>query len=561
MAFWGITSDASGGGADFIANFGSFNMVTASENGSITHIHAWVRVTGGSGTFRFALYKGSSTQGTSLVYYSPSDITITADGLYEVELPAPYAATTGDIYWVGIRCISNTACPYITAAGNFVMDYFSFGSSAPTILDGSVFGDNRYAAFVEYTAGGSTPTISSLTTTLRSGSSGNTYATTGMASVTSVSIGTLAATSVSDTAGSGTFAIPALVDETVHELYGTRTVTVSNGTNSPTVTRTFLPAVGWDFVTLGSSINSTVTGIVYGFSPAAVQNDLLVYDPTKIIPDTSANAEISHTGSQILWHIQASTKIARSYTVITGVDAGLSAQLTSSSTTTAPLTTALRFTASLTSVAAVVAPLTTAIRFSAAAVGQSTIVAPLTTQRRFTAALTTSATLTADLSTNKVFTASLTSLSAIVAPLTAQTRFAASLGSVSSVSAQFAGSQSLQAVVSSLSAVTASLTTQTRFTAVLAAQSSVVPILQTQKQFQAALIAVSSLTAPLTHQTRFGTNLSAMSVIGASLTGGTAVALDPIVTTLRSVAFATSGRALTTSSTYKPVTFMRGRKL
>lgn len=159
-----------------------------------------------------------------------------------------------------------------------------------------------------------TPTIDSYPTEIRSGQTGITYATSNIVSVTAISVGTLAATSISDTTGDGTHALPGLVDETVHELFGTKTVSFNAG--AATVARNFLPPTGYDFVTLAEGFNDTETGAVFEFDPPAVAGDQIV-KPVELGIDEQANY-LGDDGAYLCWHIQASTKIARSYTTTLG---------------------------------------------------------------------------------------------------------------------------------------------------------------------------------------------------------------------------------------------------
>ena len=175
----------------------------------------------------------------------------------------------------------------------------------------------RMAAFRITEVGGGGATINSYPATVRSGSTGNSYTTTGLTSVTAISIGTLAATSISDTGGDGTHSVPSLTDGVAHELYGTKTVTVTGTEGSPTTSTSLQPLVTQSFVTLSGTLNTTNTGGLYNFSPAAVVTDQIVFPSSGITYDAQGNIT-GEAGSYTCWHIQASTKIARSYTVTLG---------------------------------------------------------------------------------------------------------------------------------------------------------------------------------------------------------------------------------------------------
>lgn len=164
-------------------------------------------------------------------------------------------------------------------------------------------------------------TIDTYPATVRSGSTGNAYTTTGLSSVSGITIGSLAATSISDTSGDGTHSVPSLADEVAHELYGTKTVTVTGTGGSPTTTTSFQPATGNTFVTLSGTLNTTETGGLYNLSPAAVVTDQIVFPSTGLTYDAQGNVS-GEAGVYNCWHIQASTKIARSFTVTLGGGSG-----------------------------------------------------------------------------------------------------------------------------------------------------------------------------------------------------------------------------------------------
>lgn len=164
-------------------------------------------------------------------------------------------------------------------------------------------------------------TVDSYPATVRSGQTGIAYTTTGLSSVSGITVGPLSATSLSDTAGDGTHALPGLVDTVAHQLYGTKTVTVTGTGGTPTTTTSFLPPTGWNYVTLSGTLNTTTTGVINGFSPAAVVTDQIVFETIKGSVDAQGNYTGDYDGTQTVWHIQASTGIARSYLVVTGAAA------------------------------------------------------------------------------------------------------------------------------------------------------------------------------------------------------------------------------------------------
>ncbi|MBK8187606.1 MAG: hypothetical protein IPK77_10455 [Cellvibrio sp.] len=168
---------------------------------------------------------------------------------------------------------------------------------------------------LNYTSGAQ---IDTYPATVRSGSTGNAYTTTGLSSVSSITIGSLVGTSISDTTGDGTHSVPSLVDGVAHELYGTKTVTITGTGGAPTTTTNFQPATGNEFVTLSGTLNTSNTGGLYNFSPAAVVTDQIVFPDTANFNYDAQGSISGEAGTYNCWHIQASTKIARSYTVTLG---------------------------------------------------------------------------------------------------------------------------------------------------------------------------------------------------------------------------------------------------
>jgi hypothetical protein len=161
-------------------------------------------------------------------------------------------------------------------------------------------------------------TINSYPATVRSGDTGVAYTTTGLSAVSSITIGSLAGTSISDTSGDGTHSVPSLTDGVAHELYGTKTVTITGTGGAPTTTTSFQPLSTQSFVTLSGTLNTTETGVLYNFSPAASVGDQIVWTTANGTVDAQGNYAGDFEGTQTMWHIDATDNVARSYDVITG---------------------------------------------------------------------------------------------------------------------------------------------------------------------------------------------------------------------------------------------------
>jgi hypothetical protein len=141
--------------------------------------------------------------------------------------------------------------------------------------------------------------------------------------VSSITIGALAATSISDTAGDGTHSVPALADGVAHALYGTKTVTITGTGGAPTTSTSFQPLSTQSFVTLSGTLNTTETGVLFGFSPAAAVGDQIVWTTANGTVDAQGNYTGDFEGTQTMWHIDATDNVARSYDVITGTASGV----------------------------------------------------------------------------------------------------------------------------------------------------------------------------------------------------------------------------------------------
>jgi hypothetical protein len=108
------------------------------------------------------------------------------------------------------------------------------------------------------------------------------------------------------------------VDGVAHALYGTKTVTITGTGGAPTTSTSFQPLSTQSFVTLSGTLNTTDTGVLYNFSPAAAVSDQIVWTTANGTVDAQGNYTGDFEGTQTMWHIDATDNVARSYDVITG---------------------------------------------------------------------------------------------------------------------------------------------------------------------------------------------------------------------------------------------------
>lgn len=161
------------------------------------------------------------------------------------------------------------------------------------------------------------------TNSVQIGSSGNTVATVGLSAVTSANIGGVAMTSLAGASSPWTFSCPPLTDGAVSP-YPSGTFTIVGTEGSPTLAGVAVTLQSsLTAVTLAGTLNTTNTGVLYNFSPAAVVTDKIFYPPVPAVGkymtvDAQGNIDTDHFDVVEFWHWQASTGITRSYNVVLG---------------------------------------------------------------------------------------------------------------------------------------------------------------------------------------------------------------------------------------------------
>lgn len=201
------------------------------------------------------------------------------------------------------------------------------------------------AAEINYASPTSVDSINGGTNSVQIGSSGNTVATTGLTAVTSANIGGVAMTSVAGSSSPWTFSCPPLTDGAVSP-YPSGTFTIVGTEGSPTLAgvAVTLPS-SLTSVTLAGTLNTTNTGVLHDFSPAAVVTDRIFYPPVPAVGkymtvDAQGNIDTDYFGVVEFWHWQASTGITRSYNVDTSEESVTATRsLTSAGITTRVFTT------------------------------------------------------------------------------------------------------------------------------------------------------------------------------------------------------------------------------
>ena len=241
-----------------------------------------------------------------------------------------------------------------TAVGNTITVYYndvqriqvteSFNNSATLmgVFARSQNAINVVSQYKTYFLGAAVSSVNGGTNSVQIGSSGNTAETLGLTTATSASIGGVAMTSVAGSSSPWTFTCPPLTDEAVSP-YPSGTFSITGAEGAPTLAgvAVTLPT-GLTSVTLAGTLNTTNTGILYNFSPAAVVTDQIFYPPVPTVGkyitiDAQGNIDTDYDGTTQFWHWQASTGITRSYDVIVGAG-GSSSNITSAGLTSIGLT-------------------------------------------------------------------------------------------------------------------------------------------------------------------------------------------------------------------------------
>lgn len=190
------------------------------------------------------------------------------------------------------------------------------------------------------------PTISSVNAgTLLAGSTGNTITFSGAFALSSLSIGGVSATAITEVEPDEfTFSFPALADNTSHPGFGTRTITASNGVDSITLSISYLPQTGYTFQTLAGDLDTTTdASVIKDFDPAAAVTDQIAHR-TETTVNADGTGSTTITGAQTAWHWDASTTTIYSYEILTGTldGGGLTARRLTASGLTARALTAKR---------------------------------------------------------------------------------------------------------------------------------------------------------------------------------------------------------------------------
>lgn len=135
-------------------------------------------------------------------------------------------------------------------------------------------------------------------------------------SITSATVAGIACTDVSDTGAT----MPALVDETSVPMPGERELEVSDGEDTATANIVLSPPSGFNSVILGDDLNTSDTGTIFEFVPAAKEGNALF---TPFVVDSQGNIIDAPAGVYECWDLSVdendpNVAVARSFFVTLG---------------------------------------------------------------------------------------------------------------------------------------------------------------------------------------------------------------------------------------------------
>jgi hypothetical protein len=119
--------------------------------------------------------------------------------------------------------------------------------------------------------------------------------------------------------GEYTITIPALADDIPYPPFGAETTFIAvEGETTANIVAGFLPTTGWNFVTLGDDINTTINGIAYEWESGPEEGDQIVFNASTITVNDRAEITTDFEGEQTLYVRSLSDGRLYSFTVTTG---------------------------------------------------------------------------------------------------------------------------------------------------------------------------------------------------------------------------------------------------
>lgn len=314
-----------GGIGDNISNFGSLRRTQAPEDGTITAIENYIGVHASPMIYRAVIYRGTSSAPTTLAYYGPANISVTATGVDSHTLSSSIAMTNGEWLWHGIRAISGGGLAYGAATGVDGADVSPMNDPPPDPCAGySTFSDTRYASALVYTASGGTNTYTvrasggintsgtaRVTSTLASidtidgvirPNSTHNITTSNMSTLTTATtFGGKNVAAISAPSGDGTFTTPNFIAGQTYPAMGTVTVVASDGTKTANTTTTLNTFTGWQYVNV-VGLDTGEWSLGKAFSGGDTPSQLhVINDGTGVLNANGTLTSWSTTGTYTCW--------------------------------------------------------------------------------------------------------------------------------------------------------------------------------------------------------------------------------------------------------------------
>lgn len=224
----------------------------------------------------------------------------------------PNQTSRGGITNTGQQAINRLAVSSAAGAGSNVTTSWAPSADQP-----------MYTHLAMYLDATPSYAIDTITNPSVLGSSGNVINTTGLGTLTSLTIGGKAVSSLSATGGDGTYSIPAWADTVQGFLLGSgQTVVASDGTNSANSTVTVNPETNTNYVTL-TSVN-TSAGYLGSYMSLNIGDQVKFPTAASLSVatnyiDVDSGIYTDYIGSQVIYVRNVTTGIVTQVSLITGV--------------------------------------------------------------------------------------------------------------------------------------------------------------------------------------------------------------------------------------------------
>lgn len=302
------TTDQSLSNFTYFKDSGYVAPVSGTATAISMAVFSWGDVEGSQ--VRVGLYDS----GKNLLAYAT--ISGTAGGFISGNLNTSVSITSGNTYYIAVMVTFGTMYHY--QSGSYLTRVQS-ASGYPTLPATLGAGIEVSTGSIGLALTGTIATPQTVTSIngsdpVSGDSSGNTFATTGFTeSITNVDIDGLACTSVTETSGSGTFAVPAPISGEVYPLLGVaHDVTISGSTQSASLSKNFTLGT-YTITTLSSPeiVDTTYPTALFDTTP--VTGDKMITESGITVVGTNGGVRLDNPAVKIIMHQIASTGVIDIY--------------------------------------------------------------------------------------------------------------------------------------------------------------------------------------------------------------------------------------------------------